>query len=342
MAQTSKHETLAFCQLGDPCQSNGMESNVSPQDAALIDEYCHYLEHQMNRADHTIKSYCSDLMGLASDLADQYKESHDLESVFREVTLADLRSWLAELTNHGLSRSTTARKITAVRQFMSWLVRQDIRSDNPAARLATSKQASRLPDTLSQSQMRQALDGLSSRIVSEDDQGPDPIALRDLAMVEVLYSTGIRVAELEGLDLNDIDFERGMIKVTGKGDKQRVVPLTSPAMKALKQWLKNGRPLVLTERESTGAVFLGVRGRRIGARQVREVVNRVFQQLGDTSASGVHVLRHTAATHLLDGGADLRSVQELLGHESLQTTQLYTHVSIDRLRQGYKQAHPRA
>ncbi|MDN6358457.1 tyrosine-type recombinase/integrase, partial [Yaniella sp.] len=204
------------------------------------------------------------------------------------------------------------------------------------------KKASHLPDPLSQAQMRQALEDLQAKVSPEDGASTEPMALRNLAMVEILYSTGIRVAELEGLDIDDVDFSRSMIKVTGKGNKQRVVPLTNPAVKALEAWLQHGRAKVLSGDQHTPAVFLGVRGKRMGARQIREVVNKVLRDLGDTSASGVHVLRHTAATHLLDGGADLRSVQELLGHESLQTTQLYTHVSIDRLRQGYNQAHPRA
>lgn len=293
----------------------------------------------MNRAGHTIKSYRSDLIGLATDLMAEQDESID---VFRHVTLDDLRIWLAHLNRSGMSRTTIARKTTAIRQFMSWLVRHDIRHDNPAARLVASKQSSRLPSTLTQSQILQILDALHARVLDQDESELNPIALRDVAMVEVLYSTGIRVAELAGLDIDDVDFSRVMIKVTGKGNKQRVVPLTTPAVKALKTWLSIGRPSVIADKPHTPAVFLGIRGRRIGVRQIREVVNDMLQELGDTSASGVHVLRHTAATHLLDGGADLRSVQELLGHESLQTTQLYTHVSIERLRQGYKQAHPRA
>lgn len=319
-----------------------MVSNISPQDAALIDEYCHYLEHQMNRAHHTIRSYRADLQGLASDMAPTPLTDETPVTIFRSMTLEDLRGWLAQLSRHGIGRTTMARKTTAVRQFMSWLVRQGVRQDNPAARLVAPKRQSHLPDTLSQSQMRDALDSLHAEALGQDVTQPDPIALRDLAMVEVLYSTGIRVAELESLDINDIDVSRCMIKVTGKGDKQRVVPLTAPAMTAINSWLNHGRPSVLAEGYRSSAVFLGVRGRRIGVRQIREVVNDMLRRLGSTSASGVHVLRHTAATHLLDGGADLRSVQELLGHESLQTTQLYTHVSIERLQQGYKQAHPRA
>lgn len=319
-----------------------MSEDISSQDRALIEEYCHYLEHEMNRSQHTIRSYRSDLMGLASDLQDNTDDKLDDTSVFRRATLEDFRSWLGKLSHFGLSRSTLGRKTTAVRQFMSWLVRQGIREENPAARLVTSKQASHLPDTLSESQIRKILDGLYATANGEAGTELDPLALRNLAMIEVLYATGIRVAELEGLDIDDVDFDRSTIKVTGKGNKQRVVPLTVPAVQALKRWLTQGRPHVLVEKYVTQAVFLGARGNRVGARQVREVVNELLAELGNTSASGVHVLRHTAATHLLDGGADLRSVQELLGHESLQTTQLYTHVSIDRLRQGYQQAHPRA
>lgn len=319
-----------------------MPAHIAAQDRELIDEYCHHLQHEMNRSAHTIRSYRSDLNGLASDLQEGGTSEDRRTPIFRTVTLDDFRKWLAQLTQHGLSRTTIARKTTAVRQFMGWLVRQGIREDNPAARLVTSKQTSHLPDTLSQKQVRQALDTMHAAIHRDDGEPSNPLAMRDVAMFEVLYATGIRVAELEGLDIDDIDFTRLTVKVTGKGNKQRVVPLTTPAGTALEQWLSQGRPKVLAETVQTPAVFLGARGRRIGARQIREVVNEVLKALGDTSASGVHVLRHTAATHLLDGGADLRSVQELLGHESLQTTQLYTHVSIDRLRQGYQQAHPRA
>src|SRR5699024_7521718 len=317
-----------------------MASNVSSPDTELIEEYCYYLTHEKNRSEHTIRSYRSDLMGLASDL--QSAQADQTESVFRRVSLDDLRNWLAQLTRHGINRTTLARKSTSVRQFMAWLVRQGIRDDNPAARLVASKQSAHLPDTLSQAQMREALESLAAKVSDAEHTTERPLALRNIAMVEMLYSTGIRVAELEGLDIDDVDFSRSMIKVTGKGNKQRVVPLTKPAVKTLDTWLGQGRAHMVAQNHHTPAVFLGVRGKRIGARQIREVVNDILGELGNTSASGVHVLRHTAATHLLDGGADLRSVQELLGHESLQTTQLYTHVSIDRLRQGYNQAHPRA
>lgn len=331
-----------LCSEPDSCDGEVMTVNISTQDQELIEEYCHYLRHEMNRSEHTIRSYRADLTGLASDLQTEASSTSEPKAVLRNATLEDLRAWLAHLSHYGLSRPTLARKTTSVRQFMSWLVRQSIRDDNPTARLATSKQASHLPDTLSETQVRKMLDSVYAIVNGEDGSEVDPIALRNASMVEVLYATGIRVAELEGLNVGDADFERSTIKVTGKGNKQRVVPLTVPAVQTLQRWLTDGRPRLRTEKYSTDAMFLGARGNRVGARQVREVVNDLLTQLGDTSASGVHVLRHTAATHLLDGGADLRSVQELLGHESLQTTQLYTHVSIERLRRGYEQAHPRA
>jgi integrase/recombinase XerC len=193
------------------------------------------------------------------------------------------------------------------------------------------------------------------------------VALRDAAILELLYATGLRVSELAGLDLADVDHGRRTLRVTGKGNKQRTVPFGVPAATALDRWLDQGRRHLLAgtaqhghgtgsartrgtaggtggarEVLAEGAIFLGVRGGRMGVRQIREMVNTSLAGLGDTSARGPHVLRHTAATHLLDGGADLRSVQELLGHSSLQTTQLYTHISIERLREGYRQAHPRA
>ncbi|MGD6978526.1 MULTISPECIES: tyrosine recombinase XerC [Citricoccus] len=173
------------------------------------------------------------------------------------------------------------------------------------------------------------------------------VALRDAAILELLYATGLRVSELAGLDRADVDHERRTLRVTGKGGKQRTVPFGVPAGTALGRWLDQGRRHLAVDTGSEGSrhedpLFLGVRGGRLGVRQIREMVNTALTALGDTSASGPHVLRHTAATHLLDGGADLRSVQELLGHSSLQTTQLYTHISIERLREGYRQAHPRA
>lgn len=167
------------------------------------------------------------------------------------------------------------------------------------------------------------------------------LRLRDAAALELLYASGVRVGELVGLDVDDVDLHRRTVRVLGKGNKERVVPFGLPAANALQDWMSQGRP-VLWEPAAGPALFTGVRGARWGSRQARETVDRALEALGDTSARGPHTLRHTAATHLLDGGADLRSVQELLGHSSLATTQLYTHVSVERLREGYRRAHPRA
>jgi integrase/recombinase XerC len=181
------------------------------------------------------------------------------------------------------------------------------------------------------------MDALAARV----DEGEGPIALRDRAMVEVLYASGARVAELCGLDLQDIDYERQTIRVFGKGSKERTIPIGNPAMRALKAWLADGRPILMKEL-SEKCVFIGARGKRIDQRAVRTVVYNALSALEGFERMGPHALRHSAATHLLEGGADLRTVQEILGHASLATTQIYTHVSTERLQAAFKQAHPRA
>jgi integrase/recombinase XerC len=181
------------------------------------------------------------------------------------------------------------------------------------------------------------MESLAARVAEEDSA----IAKRDCAIVEVLYASGARVSELCGLDLGDIDYSRNTIRVLGKGNKERTIPLGNPAMKALTDWIKNGRPEIQSDK-SAGAVFLGSRGKRIDQRTVRTIVYEALTALEGMERLGPHALRHTAATHLLEGGADLRTVQEILGHASLATTQIYTHVSTDRLQKAFKQAHPRA
>jgi integrase/recombinase XerC len=194
-----------------------------------------------------------------------------------------------------------------------------------------------LPDVLEIADAQVAMDSLATRAAEEQT----PISLRDVAMVEVLYASGARVAELCGLDLSDIDYNRQTIRVLGKGNKERTIPLGNPAVKALRVWLENGREQLKTA-ESESAVFLGARGKRIDQRTVRTVVYNALQAIEGIDRMGPHALRHSAATHLLEGGADLRTVQEILGHASLATTQIYTHVSTERLQKAFKQAHPRA
>jgi integrase/recombinase XerC len=224
-----------------------------------------------------------------------------------------------------------------VRLFTKWALKNKYLDKDVAASLATPKGHRTLPEVLEIADAKIAMDSLATRAAEEET----PISLRDVAMVEVLYASGARVAELCGLDLSDIDYERQTIRVLGKGNKERTIPLGNPAMKALKLWLKDGRDSVKNA-QSDNAVFLGARGKRIDQRTVRTVVYNALQAVEGIERMGPHALRHSAATHLLEGGADLRTVQEILGHASLATTQIYTHVSTERLQKVFKQAHPRA
>ena len=264
--------------------------------------------------------------------------------VLAELDIEDLRGWLAAMSGAGLARATLARRVAAVRTFTAWLRREGLRSDDPALRLRSPRPEGTLPHVLQEQQATRLLAAAQERVdaaAAGDDPAAHALALRDAALLELLYATGARVAELSALDVDDLEAGRGVVRLTGKGDRQRTVPYGAPAGRALQEWQRLGRPR-LARPDSGPALFLGARGGRLGVRQARTVVDRALEGLGDTAARGPHALRHTAATHLLDGGADLRSVQELLGHASLRTTQVYTHVSIDRLREGYRQAHPRA
>jgi integrase/recombinase XerC len=221
--------------------------------------------------------------------------------------------------------------------FTKWAVKNKYLAKDVAATLATPKGHRTLPEVLDIADAKTAMDSLATRASEEET----PISLRDVAMVELLYATGARVAELCGLDVSDIDYDRQTIRVLGKGNKERTIPLGNPAMKALNVWLKEGRDSIKNSL-SGYAVFLGARGKRIDQRTVRTVVYNALQAIEGIERMGPHALRHSAATHLLEGGADLRTVQEILGHASLATTQIYTHVSTERLQKAFKQAHPRA
>ena len=252
------------------------------------------------------------------------------------IDLPLLRSWLAAMTRAGLSRATIARRSAAARAFCAWAVRTGRLSVDPAVRLASPRRDRALPGVLAQSEATALLDIAG---VAADDG--DPVHLRDRAALELLYATGVRVGELVALDVDDADFERRTIRVLGKGAKERVVPFGVPAARALQAWLTQGRP-ALAASSSGAALLLGRRGGRVDQRQVRAAVHALMSHVEGAGDLGPHGLRHSAATHLLEGGADLRSVQELLGHATLHTTQLYTHVSVERLKATYEQAHPRA
>ncbi len=254
----------------------------------------------------------------------------------RTLDLRTLRNWLAQQQTLGRSRTTMARRATAVRVFTAWLLRTGRTGSDPGAALGSPKAHRTLPDALRHDETRLLLDAAAERA---RDRGP--VGLRDLAVLELLYATGVRVGELCGLDVDDLDHERRVVRVLGKGRKERSVPFGVPARDALDDWLRGGRP-ALVRPGSGPALFLGARGGRLDQRAVRTLVHARLREVPGAPDLGPHGLRHTAATHLLEGGADLRSVQELLGHSSLATTQIYTHVSTERLRKAYQQAHPRA
>lgn len=298
--------------------------------AEAIIGFGRYLEGERARSVHTVRAYLSDVGSLLEHAA------HEGVGALGEIELGTLRRWLGSQSVAGASRSTLARRSATARSFMAWALREELIETDPALRLKAPKKEGSLPGVLQQQQLVRLLTDLN--VAAQDGA---PMALRDRAMVELLYATGIRVGELVGLDIDDLDPDRRTLRVLGKGNKERTVPYGLPAALAVDDWLRRGRGKITTA-VSGPALFLGVRGRRVDQRQVRSVVKGLFEALGDTAATGPHALRHSAATHLLDGGADLRAVQEILGHNSLATTQIYTHVSVDRLRQSYQQAHPRA
>ena len=288
-----------------------------------------HLTQERNRSAHTVRAYLADLDHLTAHLTE-----HDTELV--DVSLSDLRRWLGAQSSSGVARSTLARRAASVRTFCRWAARTGRMSADPSLRLVAPKRHSVLPDVLTAADAERLLDVAA---VASDDE--DPVHIRDRAVLELLYASGIRVGELTALDLDDVDDQRRVVRVVGKGDKERVVPFGAPAQQALDEWRRRGRPVLATE-HSGPALFLGRRGRRLDQRQVRTAVHELLRHVADAPDLGPHGLRHSAATHLLEGGADLRVVQELLGHASLATTQIYTHVSIERLRDSYRQAHPRA
>ena len=297
----------------------------------LIAAFTRHLEVERSLSVHTIRAYIGDLESLLTHL-----ETIGVTDI-SQLELVHLRSWLANQQVKGGARTTLSRRAVSVRLFTKWAVKNKYLAKDVSATLATPKGHRTLPEVLDIADAKTAMDSLATRASEEET----PISLRDVAMVELLYATGARVAELCGLDTSDIDYDRQTIRVLGKGNKERSIPLGNPAMKALNVWLKEGRDLIKNS-SSGSAVFLGARGKRIDQRTVRTVVYNALQAIEGIERMGPHALRHSAATHLLEGGADLRTVQEILGHASLATTQIYTHVSTERLQKAFKQAHPRA
>ncbi|CAN2210441.1 XerD Site-specific recombinase XerD [Candidatus Nanopelagicaceae bacterium] len=297
----------------------------------IRDAYSHYLINEKALSTHTVRAYLGDLDSFIEHLA------HNGVTEIVDVSLQLIRSWLATQQVRGGARTTLSRRAVSIRLFTKWATKRGYMAVDVGATLATPKSHHTLPGVLTQGDAVTAIDSMATRAAEFDT----PTSIRDVALVELLYATGARVSEVCGLDLEDLDFHRNTIRVLGKGNKERMIPMGAPAVKALNTYI-NGARNELANDKSGRALFLGARGKRIDQRAVRTIVYEALSALEGVERMGPHALRHSAATHLLEGGADLRTVQEILGHSSLATTQIYTHVSTDRLRQAFKQAHPRA
>ena len=300
---------------------------LPPALAEVLAGYEEHIRWQRDLSAHTVRGYVGDAIWLLDHLVRRGGARID------DLDLATLRSWLAHNRTRGASRATLARRAAAARSLTRWLRRSGLTSEDVGLRLVSPKAHRTLPEVLAPDQARAVVDSAAG--------AEEPIGLRDAVVLELLYASGIRVSELVGLDIDDVDRGRRLLRVFGKGRKERNVPYGAPAERALDAWLTRGRPALATDR-SGPALLLGVRGGRLDPREARRTVHTAVAAAPGAPDIGPHGLRHSVATHVLEGGADLRLVQELLGHASLATTQLYTHVTVDRLRAVHARAHPRA
>jgi integrase/recombinase XerC len=328
---------------------------LPPALAASLAAFERHLRSERSLSPHTVRAYAGDISSLLGYATDQGIGTPE------ELGVTELRGWLAIQHESGAARATLARRGAAARAFTAFAHRRGWLATDPGPQLGTLKTRRALPHVLCQEEMAEVLTGLEAAARRPGASGasgvpgpsgePGPsgqrteaqaaVALRDSAVLELLYATGIRVSELCGLDTRHLDHDRRTVRVRGKGDKERTVPVGVPALRAVTRWLDAGWPELATA-SSGPALFLGVRGGRLDPRTARRIVHERLREAGTTRDTGPHGIRHSTATHLLEGGADLRSVQEILGHSSPATTQIYTHVSIDRLKSSYRQAHPRA
>jgi tyrosine recombinase XerC len=302
---------------------------IATKDAGAPDRVSEFLRHlasERNLSPNTVAAY-------RRDLTQFYEFCRRARSDPEKASYKTVRSYLAWLTTRGFARASVHRKAAALRAFYRFGVRLGWRADNPAALVATPKKGSRLPGVLKRAQV----DGLLTLPPSDD-----PVGLRDRAILELLYGCGIRVAELTGLDLDEIDFGRAQVRVLGKGRRERILPVGEPALDALRTYLAKARSHLMRDSSPPAALFYNRRGKRMGQRDVRALVTRYGKEAAPGGKVSPHTFRHTFATHLLEGGADLRAVQELLGHIDLRTTQTYTRVSQERIRKVYDLSHPRA
>jgi integrase/recombinase XerC len=319
---------------------------------SVLEAFRRHLAAERGVSGHTVRAYLGDVRALLEYAAHAGVTSPD------GLDIAVLRGWLAGQHATGRARATLARRAASARTFTAFGHARGWLPSDPGPLLGTPRLRRKLPEVIRQDQMAAVLAAQDGPAPGSPAPGspapgspvpegsePDPrdqaLAWRDTAIMELLYATGIRVSELCGLDLGDLDHERRTVRVMGKGGKERTVPVGLPAERATARWARDGRPVLLTP-DSAAALFLGARGRRLDPRTARRVVHTRLAAVPTVPDTGPHGLRHAAATHLLEGGADLRSVQEILGHASLGTTQIYTHVSVDRLTSAFRQAHPRA
>ena len=301
-----------------------MHQALPPAMRDAVDDFGHHLARVDGRSGHTVRAYLGDVISLLDHAKNAGHQTP------QDLDIAVLRGWLAARMRQGAARSSQARRAAAARTFTGWAHRTGRIPADVGASLASPRAHRGLPTVL-------RADQAASLVTATTEDSPE--AIRDRAVLELLYATGVRVSELCGLDRTDLDEGRRLIRVFGKGAKERAVPYGVPAQRALDDWLRHGRPKLETADKS--ALFLGIQGGRLQPTVVRRIVQAAAQTAGLPHTSP-HDLRHSAATHLLDGGADLRAVQDLLGHASLSSTQIYTHVSTERLRAAFKQAHPRA
>ncbi len=300
---------------------------LPPALGEVLAGYEEHLRWQRDLSAHTVRGYVGDAIWLLDHLVRRGGAR------IEDLDLATLRSWLAHNRTRGAGRATIARRAAAARSFTRWLRRSGLTAEDVGLRLVSPKAHRTLPEVLAPDQARAVVDSAAG--------AEDPVGLRNAVVLELLYASGIRVSELVGLDVDDVDRGRRLLSVFGKGRKERNVPYGAPAERALDAWLTRGRPALATDR-SGPALLLGVRGGRLDPREARRTVHTAVTAAPGAPDIGPHGLRHSVATHVLEGGADLRLVQELLGHASLATTQLYTHVTVDRLRAVHARAHPRA
>jgi len=313
---------------------------LPPAMAAALAAFERYLRSERSLSPHTVRAYAGDISSLLEHASRQGVNAPE------GLGLTELRGWLAVQYESGAARATLARRGAAARSFTAFAHRRGWLATDPGSRLGTLKTRRALPHILRQDEIAAVLAGLDkarrqAEAATAADAAQAAVALRDAAVLELFYATGIRVSELCGLDPVHLDHGRRTVRVRGKGDKERTVPVGVPALAAVDRWLATGRPALATA-ASGSALFLGVRGGRLDPRTARRIVHERLREAGATRDTGPHGIRHSAATHLLEGGADLRSVQEILGHSSPATTQIYTHVSIERIKSSYRQAHPRA